>query len=377
MEPVRAIGLMSGTSMDGIDAALVETDGEGRATCGPALMIPYEAAFRRRIEAALEDAKVIARRDQRPGDLAGLEREITDRHAAAVEALLGRAGLARQDITVIGFHGQTVLHRPQAGLTVQIGDGARLAALTGIDVVADMRAADMAHGGQGAPLVPAWHAALAQGLCDAQKARWPVAFVNIGGISNITFVSGQGDPVAFDCGPGNALVDQWVQAHAGIGYDDGGRIGSEGTVVQTVLDAYLAHPFLEKPGPKSLDRNDFTLEAAGVMELADGARTLAAVTAHAIHDAARHLPAKPSTWVLCGGGRKNANIVRDLRELASEDGAGVIDSDAAGLDGDAMEAQAWAYLAVRNLRGLPLTWPSTTGVSHPVSGGALFSQRLD
>ena len=137
MEPVRAIGLMSGTSMDGIDAALVETDGEGRATCGPALMIPYEAAFRRRIEAALEDAKVIARRDQRPGDLAGLEREITDRHAAAVEALLGRAGLARQDITVIGFHGQTVLHRPQAGLTVQIGDGARLAALTGIDVPVD------------------------------------------------------------------------------------------------------------------------------------------------------------------------------------------------------------------------------------------------
>ena len=372
MEPVRAIGLMSGTSMDGIDAALVETDGQERATFGPALMIPYEAAFRRRIEASLTDAKAITQRDQRPGDLEALEREITDRHAAAVATLLGKAGLVPSDVAVIGFHGQTVLHRPQQSLTVQIGDGPRLAEMTGIDVVADMRANDMAHGGQGAPLVPAWHAALARVLCDTGKASWPVAFVNVGGISNITFVPERGDPVAFDCGPGNALIDQWVQANAGVGYDDGGRIGSEGAIIREVLDAYLAHPFLDLPGPKSLDRNDFTLEAAGTMELADGARTLAAVTAHAIHSSARHLGARPASWILCGGGRRNANIVAELTLLASAEGACVIDSDDAGLDGDAMEAQAWAYLAVRSLRGLPLTWPSTTGVDRPLTGGKIF-----
>ncbi len=233
-----------------------------------------------------------------------------------------------------------------------------------------MRANDVAHGGQGAPLVPAYHAALARAQLGRRKPK-AIAFVNIGGIANITHVSPDGGITAFDTGPGNALIDRFVQMKAGVPYDAGGAIGSEGVVNPSVLHAYLADPFLKRGVPKSLDRLDFGLEPALDLELADGARTLAAVTAHTIHAATAHLPEKPSRWILCGGGRKNINIVNALRELAQRDGAAVDASEDLGLNGDAMEAEAWAYLAVRSLRGLPLSYPATTGVSEPVTGGVL------
>lgn len=368
MSHIWALGLMSGTSMDGIDLAAVRTDGELLVERGPSLFIPYEAPFRRRIEAALADAKHITERTQRPGDLAALEREITIRHGDAVDAF--RRAHPDLALDLVGFHGQTVLHRAEQGLTVQIGDGALLAGRTGLPVVHDMRANDMVHGGQGAPLVPAYHAALAASLPEAVAAR-PVCFVNIGGISNVTFVPREGDPVAFDSGPGNALIDQWVAREGGIPFDADGLIASEGGVVRAVIERYLAHPFFERPGPKSLDRNDFDLDTLGDLELADGARTLAALSAEAIFAAARHLPERPKLWLLCGGGRKNPHIISDLAELARADGAEVIDAEQAGLDGDAMEAEAWAYLAVRARRGLPLTFPTTTGCRMPVSGGVL------
>jgi anhydro-N-acetylmuramic acid kinase len=369
MTVLRAIGLMSGTSMDGIDVAALATDGEGRVERGPSFFVPYEVAMRRRIEASLEAAKAIVKREDRPGELAALEREITERHAAAVKAFLGRAAEPWTKPHLIGFHGQTVLHRPQAGVTVQLGDGALLAELIGTPVVYDMRANDMAHGGQGAPLVPAYHAALAQSLPEPLAGRFPVVFVNIGGISNITFVPRTGDPVAFDSGPGNTLIDQWVAREGGVPYDAGGSIASEGEVVRVVVERYLDNPFFDRPGPKSLDRNDFTLERAAGMELSDGARTLAAVSAEAIARSADHLPARPKLWIVCGGGRKNPHIVGDLA-AAVADGEVILAEDA-GLDGDAMEAEAWAYLAVRSLKGLPLTFPTTTGCREPVSGGVL------
>ena len=269
---------------------------------------------------------------------------------------------------LIGFHGQTVLHRPGIGLTVQLGDGAALARETGIPVVWDMRAKDMRHGGQGAPLVPAYHAALARSL-PRGDAAFPVCFVNIGGISNITFVPEAGDPIAFDSGPGNALIDQWVAGQGGVPFDADGMIASEGGVVRQVVARYMANPFFGRDGPKSLDRNDFTLEAAYGMELADGARTLAAVSAEAILKAAEHLPAPPRLWIVTGGGRKNPHIIADLRAGAADLGAQVRLAEDFGLDGDSMEAEAWAYLAVRAERGLPLTFPTTTGCREPVSGG--------
>lgn len=364
-----ALGLMSGTSMDGIDLAVLRTNGEGLVERGQSSFVAYEPEFRRRLETALEEARRIARREERPGDLAAIEDEITRRHAAAVRDLT--AGMpVGGDWTpaLVGFHGQTVLHRPERALTVQLGDGALLARETGLPVVHDMRANDVAHGGEGAPLAPAYHAALAHALPAALR-RFPVAFVNIGGISNITFVPETGDPVAFDTGPGNALIDQWVAREGGVPFDSGGAIASEGSVVAAVVERYLASPFFDRSAPKSLDRGDFTLEAAEGLELADGARTLAGVSAGAIFRAVEHLPELPKLWVVCGGGRKNPNIVNDLRAKASP--ADVVLADEAGLDGDAMEAEAWAYLAVRSVRGLPLTYPTTTGCREAITGGVL------
>lgn len=361
-----AIGLMSGTSMDGIDLAVVATDGEGDVRRGPGGFAPYDAPFRRRIEAALEEAKAVKRREERPGDLGALEREITLRHAEAVRRFLAEHPNIRPEL--IGFHGQTALHRPEKGLTVQLGDGALLAKETGLPVAHDMRASDMAHGGQGAPLVPVYHAALAASLPEPFR-RFPVCFVNIGGISNVTFTQESGDPVAFDSGPGNALIDQWVAGEGGVPFDADGMIASEGGVVRAVVERYLESPFFARAAPKSLDRGDFTLDPAAGLELADGARTLAAVSAEAILAAAEHMPEPPKLWIVCGGGRKNPHTVADLRAGAGE--AEVILAEDAGFDGDAMEAEAWAYLAVRALKGLPLTFPTTTGCREPVTGGVI------
>lgn len=366
-----ALGLMSGTSMDGIDLALLRTDGIGSIEIGPAGFVPYEAKFRDALAASLETAKSIDRREERPGNLVALEREITQRHARAVASFLDKRQGAWAKPEIIGFHGQTVLHRPERGVTVQLGDGALLAEETGIDVLYDMRAEDMRQGGQGAPLVPAYHAALARSRGEAIAGRWPVAFVNIGGISNVTFVPEKGDPVAFDSGPGNSLIDQWVQREGGVPFDADGVIASEGGTVVQVVARYLANPFFERSGPKSLDRNDFTLDAAAGLELSDGARTLAAVSAEAILKAAEHMPQMPKLWIACGGGRKNPYIMNDLREGARAAGADAILAEDLGLNGDSMEAEAWAFLAVRSLAGLPLTFPTTTGCRSPAAGGML------
>lgn len=364
---LTAIGLMSGTSLDGIDVALLRTDGEAVVERGPSMASPYDAAFRRRLQGALETARSIGERSERPGDLAQIERELTLRHGEAVRAFLAENGLEPSGIDVIGFHGQTVLHRPDQALTVQLGDGRLLAGATGIDVVCDMRANDMAHGGQGAPLIPAYHAALAAGLSRASGKA--VVFVNIGGISNITFIGSGGEIVAFDSGPGNTLIDQWVEAHAGIPYDQGGMIASEGRVDAGLAGRYLDQAFFTDPVRRSLDRNDFRPPEGTDASLEDGARTLAHVTAAAVLRSARHLPERPKLYVVSGGGRLNRVIMSDLAALAEAEGTEVVAAEAVDLDGDSMEAEAWAYLAVRALRGLPLTFPGTTGVKAPVTGG--------
>ncbi|APO74941.1 anhydro-N-acetylmuramic acid kinase [Rhizobium etli 8C-3] len=363
-----AIGLMSGTSMDGIDVALVRTDGEARVERGPFLGVPYDPAFRDRLKLSLEDAKSILRRNERPGELATIERELTVRHASAVTEFLDRYALDRSSVDVVGFHGQTVLHRPDEALTVQLGDGRLLARETGIPIVYDMRANDMVHGGQGAPLVPVYHAALSGTIRDA---KLPVCFVNIGGISNLTYIGGDGSIVAYDSGPGNTLIDQWVETNAGIPFDQGGMIASEGRIVAELAELYLENPFFTAGKRRSLDRNDFLPPSGTAAELADGARTLAYVAAASIIKSAGHLPVMPTLYIVCGGGRLNGTIMRDLVDLAARQDADVVSAEVAGFNGDAMEAEAWAYLAVRSLEGLPLTFPGTTGVKEPVSGGIL------
>ncbi|AIC27503.1 anhydro-N-acetylmuramic acid kinase [Rhizobium etli bv. mimosae str. IE4771] len=365
-----AIGLMSGTSMDGIDVALVKTDGRGFIERGPFLGVPYEAEFRDRLKRALHLARPLTDRCERPAELRDIELELTKRHAIAVTAFLERFGLSADAVDVLGFHGQTVLHRPDEGLTIQIGDGGDLARRTGISVVYDMRANDMVHGGQGAPLVPAYHAALAGKFQQAGEA---VCFVNIGGISNLTSIGPDGRISAFDSGPGNTLIDQWVEMQTGKTYDSGGEIGGRGKVVAALAQRYLESPFFRGNVRRSLDRGDFAPLHQGDASLEDGARTLAHVAAASIVKSAGFLPEKPSVYIVCGGGRLNATLMAEFSIMAKGLGSRVLTAEEAGFDGDAMEAEAWAYLAVRSLDGLPLTFPGTTGVDAPVSGGVLVT----
>ncbi len=362
-----ALGLMSGTSMDGIDAALIVTDGEGHVERLGFHETPYTDGFRSRLETGLKDALAIGNRQERPGALAALEHDLTLLHAVAVRDSLAAFGLAPEAVDVIGFHGQTVLHRPLERLTVQIGDGPLLARETGIDTVYDMRAADIAAGGQGAPLIPAYHAALAATL--PQDAARPVAFLNIGGISNLTFIGDDGTLTAFDSGPGNMLIDQWMAAHGLPPIDRNGETAASGTVDAALAARYLAHPFFTSNRLLSLDRGDFRAPSVGELALADGARTLAHVTAAAVLASARRLPQSPKSWIVSGGGARNPVIMAELAALAPT--ATVMTATDAGFDGAAMEAEAWAYLAVRSLKGLPLTYPGTTGVAAPMTGGVL------
>lgn len=363
---VRALGLMSGTSLDGIDVALIETDGETRLRRGHAATYPYSDAFRSQLKAGLAEAASLACRDERPGRLHLLEQYLTQLHAEAVTHYLQDHRIEPESIDVIGFHGQTVLHRPEARLTVQLGDGAALAETTGIDVVYDLRAADVAAGGEGAPLVPAYHLAL------VGKLPGPIAVVNIGGVANMTWVpddtAANRALVAFDTGPGNALIDDWMQLRARLPFDAEGDCAAAGRVDEAALTALLTHDYFAAPPPKSLDRNAFSLEAVSALSLEDGAATLTAFTAEAIARARFIVPEPPRTWVVSGGGRRNKALMGMLAERVEN---AVVPAEALRLDGDSMEAEAWAYLAVRCLKGLPITFPGTTGVPEPLTGGVL------
>jgi anhydro-N-acetylmuramic acid kinase len=352
-----ALGLMSGTSMDGIDAALLRTDGRERVEAGAFLTVPYASSFRERLRACLGGAP------DRPGAVSAVERELTDLHAAAVEALLRGAGLAAGGVDLLGFHGHTILHAPAERRTWQIGDAARLAAATGIDTVADFRGADVAAGGQGAPLVPLYHAALAAGL------ERPLAVLNLGGVGNLTWLGAGGEVTAFDTGPGNALIDDFVLRRAGEPCDLDGRLAAAGRVRPEVLAVLAGHPWFDLPPPKSLDRDAWDAKPVEALGVEDGAATLTAFTAEAVARAAAHLPEPPRRWLVTGGGRRNPAMMAMLAERLA---VPVEPVEAVGWQGDALEAQAFAYLAVRGALGLPLSLPATTGVPRPMTGGRLF-----
>ena len=350
--------------MDGVDVAIIETDGQEIVTLGRTGFFPYAEADRALLRRAASDTSLLDDRNARPGALALADAMITSRHAEAVEAFLAADSIGRAAVDLIGFHGQTVLHRPGRRLTVQIGDGAGLAARLGIRVVHDFRAADVAQGGQGAPLVPVFHRALAAaaGLVE------PVAIINIGGVANLSFVAPGKEPIACDTGPGNALLDDLMLKRRGLPFDRDGATASRGKADAAVLRALLAHPFFAAPPPKSLDRNDFSGTAVESLATEDAAATLTAFTAASIAGVLPLLPSRPVFAIVCGGGARNKTL---LRELADRLPCPVVLAETFGWSSAAMEAQAFAYLAARREKHLPITFPTTTGVDKPLEGGVI------
>ena len=364
MGSLRAIGLMSGTSLDGVDVALIDTDGEGIERLGPTGYRAYADDEVALLRAALVAGAALGGRQERPDVIVAAEELVTRAHAEAVEALLEAEGIEAGSIDVIGFHGQTVLHRPSDRLTVQVGDGAALARRLGIPVAYDFRAADIAAGGQGAPLVPIFHRALAR----AAGFETPLAVLNIGGVANVTLV-GAGDALfAFDTGPGNALIDDWMRERTGHPLDDGGRTAARGRADEALLAWLLVHPFFHRAPPKSLDRDWFSHRVASQLSTEDGAATLTAFTARSIARALDHTRERPERWIVAGGGARNGELLRLLRLHLQAD---IVTADQIGWSATFIEAQAFAYLAVRTLSGLPLTYPSTTGVREPTRGGVV------
>jgi len=347
---------MSGTSLDGIDVAAIVTDGQDYVAAGPGMTLEYPADFRERLRGVLGGV----------GDVAAVEAELTRLHADAVAAF--RRSYPETSVELVGFHGHTILHRPEQRRTWQIGDGALLAPLVGVDVVANFRSADVAAGGQGAPLAPLYHAALAAAL------EKPVAVLNLGGVGNVTWIgAGIDQIIAFDTGPGNALIDDWVRRHTGQAADFDGMLALSGEVSEPCVARFLAATYFDRKPPKSLDRDDFQAFLPAGLSVADGAATLTEITAATVQASLRHLPRPPRQWLVCGGGRRNPAI---MAALARRLGAPVRPVEAIGWDGDALEAQAFAYLAVRSVRDLPLSLPSTTGAPRPMCGGRLFQAPL-
>ncbi|KAA5804444.1 anhydro-N-acetylmuramic acid kinase [Alkalicaulis satelles] len=359
-------GLMSGTSLDGVDAAILETDGKTITRFGPGLETPFTPDERAVLKAAVEAALAWRFEGPEPEIFTQAEAVLTTSHARAVEAVCAAAGLTPDQLDLIGFHGQTVVHEPplkgRKGRTRQLGDGAALAAALGAPVAYDFRTADMEAGGQGAPLAPIYHRLLA----DWSGLERPIGVLNIGGVANITLIGADGTLSAFDTGPGNGLIDAWVEERTGAPMDAGGALAAKGRVLEAGLAELLAHPHFALDGPKSLDRWDFSIDAARNLSTEDGAATLAQFTAEAVALGLARLTDKPGRLIVCGGGRKNADLIA---RISAACGVPAVPAEAVGWRGDLIEAEAFAVLAARTARGLPISWPATTGVDVAMRGG--------
>jgi len=355
---MRAVGVISGTSMDGIDVAFVETDGRARVKPGTGGTYPYPPALRDELLALIADPM---RAETAP--LPNLEAAVTKAHGDAIARFLADNAIDAKSLDVIGLHGQTVYHRPQRRFTRQLGIGADIARRFNVKTVSRFRHADVAAGGEGAPFVPLYHQALAAALPQ------PLMVLNLGGVGNVTYIDGD-TVIAFDTGPASAMVDDFVRRRRGVPFDDQGRIAAAGTPDARLVEDFARHPYFARPAPKSLDRNDFHAAAKNVESMSDedGAATLAEFTVRATVAALDHVPRTPLRWLITGGGRHNAHL---MRRLSAELKVPVEPVEAVGWHGDFLEAQCFAYLAVRSLLKLPLSLPTTTGVPRPMTGGEL------
>lgn len=364
---MRILGFMTGTSLDAVDMAVLETDGREIQAFGPAGERKLREETRDLLLETTDIARAWPRGEPEPAIFDEARRAVADEHFHAAESFLAEHGLAWSDFDLLGVHGQTVLHeRPtteRSGRTVQLLDAQRLAKASGRPVAFDFRTADVAAGGEGAPLAPIYHAARAR----ASGLAAPVAALNIGGVANITLIGEDGELLAFDTGPGNGMIDLMLQAR-GLGrFDEDGRLAASGQVDQTILNAFLASPYFASPAPKSLDRYDFPLDVVEPLSAEDAAATLVAFTAEAAIKAFEH-GVRPRALIVCGGGRHNPQIMKVLAERAP---VPVKTAEDYGWRGDSIEAEAFAYLAARTALGLPISFPGTTGVKGPMTGGRI------
>lgn len=345
--------------MDAIDIAMLSTDGEYIAEAMGGAAYPYPATLRTRLQSVIADPEIAEH-----APLSELEADVTDAFAEAIEMFMHRSGLRADAIDLVGSHGQTIFHRPERGITRQLGDGQRLANRLGIDVVNRFRHADIAAGGQGAPLVPLYHAALASGLDK------PLMVLNLGGVANITYLDAD-IILACDTGPASALIDDCMLRFFGRPFDEGGAVADSGNVDHDALAALMDNPFFAISPPKSLDRNDFHARARIIEALAprDAVATLTAFSVAATTHVLEHMPRAPKRWLVTGGGRHNHALMRRFAQALS---VPVEPVETVGWDGDLLEAQCFAYLAMRSARGLPLSLPSTTGVPRPIAGGEFW-----
>lgn len=365
---LRVLGFMTGTSLDAVDMAVIETDGHDILAFGPAGEMKLDGETRAIIEDAIDDAFDWERDEEEPDSFEDARMAVADAHLAAALGFMAVNGVKTSGLDLVGAHGQTVLHEAPTpdlpGRTVQLIDALSVAEGLGIPVAFDFRSRDVAAGGQGAPLAPVYHAAL------VRKARMegPVAVLNLGGVGNITLIRADGGLEAFDTGPANGMVDLLVQSRTKKRMDEGGRLAAAGTVDQGVLDAYLAHPYFAATGPKSLDRFDFSLDPVAKLSLEDAAATLTAFAAQAVALGVARCSEQPKEIVVCGGGRRNPVLLAAIRERA---GVPVSTAEDKGWRGDAIEAEAFAFLAARCRLGLPISFPGTTGVASPMTGGRI------
>ncbi len=362
---ITIIGLMSGTSVDAVDAALIKTNGIRVLRYGLNLNLPWPDAMRKEIFAIMDDPETLNQLAIRET----AERHIATHHAEAVMTLMKQDG---QPVDLIGFHGQTVLHRPDQGVSVQLGSAAQLAELTGLPVAAQFRQNDLAHGGEGAPIAPIFHAAL---IKDAGIAP-PVAVANIGGITNLTGI-GKTTLIGMDTGPGNAMMDRQMQRRAGLSHDQDGQLAASGQVNKEYVSRVLAHEWYQRPAPKSLDRviteQMLATDQLADMPLADAMASLAEVTALTLTQACQTLKERPEQLLLSGGGARNHHLVHRIRHHSA---CPVFLCDdlphTSAIDGDFIEAELMGFLAARCLYDMPITFPGTTGIDRPRSGGVIY-----
>ncbi len=365
---LRVLGFMTGTSLDAVDMAVIETDGHDILSFGPAGEMKLDGETRAIIEDAIDDAFDWERDEEEPDSFEDARMAVADAHLAAALGFMAVNGVKSSALDLVGVHGQTVLHEAptpdEPGRTVQLIDAVSVAEGLGVPVAYDFRSADVAAGGQGAPLAPVYHAAL------VRKAgmEGPVAVLNLGGVGNITLIRADGGLEAFDTGPANGMVDLLVQSRMKKRMDEGGRLAAAGTVDPAVLDAYLAHPYFAATGPKSLDRFDFSLDPVAELSLEDAAATLTAFAAQAVALGVARCSEQPKEVVVCGGGRHNPVLLAAIRERV---GVPVSTADDKGWRGDSIEAEAFAFLAARCRMGLPISFPGTTGVPAPMTGGQI------